>query len=220
MAQKPFSEFCCTRLYNPLCPSVGRSHFTFFMILFIWPHCSCPNGLVTSNMAPAQPHATSVTVYPALFLSWLLKKRKQLVKRFIHASIPLFLFFVSWWKKKLVRSINSSFTAQLLSVVFFFHGLFNSLALFKCHTDFLLGHRQSITHDALTLSSCAANYDTALPISLSDYECSESQTTQVFGASQRSVGLNASKNAFMHHHTRLNHAIRPREAAERFWYIV
>ena len=28
--------------------------------------CSCPNGLVTSNMAPAHPHATSVTVYTAL----------------------------------------------------------------------------------------------------------------------------------------------------------
>ena len=38
----------------------------FFMILFLWPHCSCLNGLVTSNMAPAHPHATSVAVYPAL----------------------------------------------------------------------------------------------------------------------------------------------------------
>ena len=47
--------------------SVGRSHFTFFMILFFGPHCSCPNSLVTSNMAPAHPHATSVAVYPALF---------------------------------------------------------------------------------------------------------------------------------------------------------
>ena len=26
-----------------------------FMILFLWPHCSCPNDLVTSNMAPAHP---------------------------------------------------------------------------------------------------------------------------------------------------------------------
>ena len=46
---------------------VGWSHFTFFMILFLWPHSSCPCGLVTSNMAPAHPHATSVAVYPALF---------------------------------------------------------------------------------------------------------------------------------------------------------
>ena len=37
------------------------------MILFLWPHSSCPNGLETSNTAPAHPHATSVAVYPALF---------------------------------------------------------------------------------------------------------------------------------------------------------
>ena len=37
------------------------------MIFIFGPHCSCPNGLVTSNMAPAHPHATSVAVYPALF---------------------------------------------------------------------------------------------------------------------------------------------------------
>ena len=47
--------------------SVGRSHFTFFMIFILWPYCSCPIGLVTSNMAPAHPHATWVAVYPALF---------------------------------------------------------------------------------------------------------------------------------------------------------
>ena len=48
--------------------SVGRSHFTFYMFLFFLPHWSCPNGLVTSNTAPAPPHATSVAVYPALFI--------------------------------------------------------------------------------------------------------------------------------------------------------
>ena len=37
------------------------------MNFIFWPHCSCPNGLVTSNMAPAHPHATGVAVYPALF---------------------------------------------------------------------------------------------------------------------------------------------------------
>ena len=49
-------------------PSVCRSvrHFTFF-ILILWPHCSCPNGQVTSNMVFAHPHATGVPVYPALF---------------------------------------------------------------------------------------------------------------------------------------------------------
>ena len=51
-----------------VCRSVGRSHFTFFMIFIFGPHCSCPNGLVTSNMAPAHPHATSVAVYPALLI--------------------------------------------------------------------------------------------------------------------------------------------------------
>ena len=52
--------------------SVGRlvgDTLLFFMILL--PHGSCPNGLVTSNMAPAHPHATSVAVYPA----WLNFKR-------------------------------------------------------------------------------------------------------------------------------------------------
>ena len=61
--------------------SVGRSHFTFFMILFLWPHCSCPNGLVTSNMSPAHPHATSVAVYLALFFAYLLF-------RVVHAGWP------------------------------------------------------------------------------------------------------------------------------------
>ena len=52
--------------------SVGRSHFTFFfMILLLLPPCSCPNCLVTSNMAPAHPHAISVAVYPALFFNVL-----------------------------------------------------------------------------------------------------------------------------------------------------
>ena len=58
----------CTQLYKTLCRSVGWSHFAFFMIFIFGPHCSCPNGLVTSNMAPAHPHATSVAVYLALFL--------------------------------------------------------------------------------------------------------------------------------------------------------
>ena len=61
----------CTRLYNPLCPLVGWSvghALRFFMILFLGPHCSCPRCLVSSNMAPAHPHATSVAVYPTLFI--------------------------------------------------------------------------------------------------------------------------------------------------------
>ena len=46
----------CTRLYNPLCPSVGRSigpHFTFLQVLFLWPHCSCIG-------ASAHPKATTL----------------------------------------------------------------------------------------------------------------------------------------------------------------
>ena len=41
--------------------SVGRSvgpHFTFLFVLLFWPHRSCPNGLVTSNTAPAHPHGS------------------------------------------------------------------------------------------------------------------------------------------------------------------
>ena len=53
--------------------SVGRSAcwsvtlYFFFILLFFGPHCSCLNELVTSNMALALLHATSVAVYPALF---------------------------------------------------------------------------------------------------------------------------------------------------------
>ena len=54
-----------TRLHPAL--SIGWSHFTSSMIFIFGPHCSCPNGLVTSNMAPAHLHATSTAVYPALF---------------------------------------------------------------------------------------------------------------------------------------------------------
>ena len=39
------------------------------MIFIFGPHCSCPNSQVTSNKAPAHPHATLVAVYPALFIS-------------------------------------------------------------------------------------------------------------------------------------------------------
>ena len=48
--------------------SVRPSHFTFFVFFCgLWPHCSCPSDQVTSNTAPAHPHATGVAVYPALF---------------------------------------------------------------------------------------------------------------------------------------------------------
>ena len=65
-----------SRVHTTLHPvlSVGRSvgllvgHILLFYVFFVFgPHCSRPNGLVTSNMAPAHPYTTSVTVYPALF---------------------------------------------------------------------------------------------------------------------------------------------------------
>ena len=75
------------RLYTPLCwsiywsvgPSVRRSiHPSIcppvtlsFFFCGLWPHCSYPNGQVTSNTAPAHLHATGVAVYPALFLTTL-----------------------------------------------------------------------------------------------------------------------------------------------------
>ena len=78
------------RLYNPLYPSVGRlvgwSLTLFFIILFLWPHCSCPNGLVTSNMAPAHPQATSVAVFPALF-----KFKSHLLSDYIRSCVPWYV---------------------------------------------------------------------------------------------------------------------------------
>ena len=61
----------CTRLYNPLCPSVGWSvTFNFFydfisLISLLLPKWS--SDLKYANMAPAHPHATSIAVYLALF---------------------------------------------------------------------------------------------------------------------------------------------------------
>ena len=77
-------------------PSVDPSHFV--LCVFCDPHCSCPNDPVTSNTAPANPHATGVAVYPALFLfAWYILQTysfsatcKQLVKElwsFIYLSL-------------------------------------------------------------------------------------------------------------------------------------
>ena len=82
-----------TRLYTPLCRSVGpsvrrsvrrsvRHTLLFRRFLAFWPYRSCPNAPVTSNMAPAHPHATGVAVYPALF------NRSRVVPNF---ALPFFL---------------------------------------------------------------------------------------------------------------------------------
>ena len=50
-------------------PSVGRlvPFLLFWRFLAFRAYGSCPDALVTSNTAPAHPHATRVAVYPALF---------------------------------------------------------------------------------------------------------------------------------------------------------
>jgi len=50
-------------------PFVGPT-VSLFCFCDLWPHCSCPNDQVTSNTAPTHPHATGVSVYPALFVLW------------------------------------------------------------------------------------------------------------------------------------------------------
>ena len=94
------------QLYTPLCLSVGLlvcwlvSHTLLFMIFIFWPNCSCPNGLVTSNMAPVHLHTTSVAVYPALFI----RKDNQFLKKvwivlevqFFYVTTFLYLRFLVW----------------------------------------------------------------------------------------------------------------------------
>ena len=48
---------------------VGSSLTSYFFLCFcgLWPHCSYPEALVTSNLAPAYPQVTGVSMYPALF---------------------------------------------------------------------------------------------------------------------------------------------------------
>ena len=56
------------------------------MIFIFVPHCSRPNGLKTTNMAPAYLHATSVALHPALFSKSLLIN--------LFGTYPLHLSFV------------------------------------------------------------------------------------------------------------------------------
>ena len=65
-------------IFNPVlhCPFVhllvGHT-LLFFMIFILWWYCSCLNALVTSNTAPAYPHAT--WMYSALLSLQERKKR-------------------------------------------------------------------------------------------------------------------------------------------------
>ena len=56
-----FSDACNATLHLvwSFRPSIGPSYFYFFMIFIVWHHCSCPDGLVTANMAPTHPYVTS-----------------------------------------------------------------------------------------------------------------------------------------------------------------
>ena len=64
-------------------PSAGPSvrHTLLFLgFCVLWPHCSSPSDQVTSNTAPAHPHATGVAVYPALFFWGQVVKLKMMAK--------------------------------------------------------------------------------------------------------------------------------------------
>ena len=56
-----------TRFVDPSVRPSIRHTLHFFVFFGLWPHRSCPSDKVTSNTAPAHPHATGVAVYPALF---------------------------------------------------------------------------------------------------------------------------------------------------------
>ena len=58
-------------LVHPLLHLSLRQTLLFKFFCGLWPHCSCPNDQVTSNMAPAHPHATRVAMYLALFITTL-----------------------------------------------------------------------------------------------------------------------------------------------------
>ena len=66
-----FLKSRATRLYSPLCRSVGWSVGPFLLFRrfwAFWAYCSCPDALLSfSSTAPAHLHATRVAVYPALF---------------------------------------------------------------------------------------------------------------------------------------------------------
>ena len=61
------------------------------MILLLWHQCSGLNGLVTSYMAPAHPHATSIAMYPALFC-----RTKKSRKHTLHTLVECVRRLLDW----------------------------------------------------------------------------------------------------------------------------
>ena len=54
-------------IHQSVCQSICHT-LLFWRFWGFWPHCSGPNAPLTSNMAPAHPHATGLAVYSALFV--------------------------------------------------------------------------------------------------------------------------------------------------------
>ena len=89
---KLFPEFlvACTRLYNPLCPSVTLCFFGVYWRF--WGHCSCPTAwLVYFITASAHPHAIRVAVYPALLNN---KEVEILCKLMVIFSMQWIMFII------------------------------------------------------------------------------------------------------------------------------
>ena len=118
---------------------VGRlvGHILLFLILFFWRHCSCPNGQVTSTMAPAHLHATSVDVYPALFCFFVFSSWDPILTFYIarlwktlRKTICFYVInllgptgtssrFIDRWSQNLLRSESeSSFLSPFKCIVF------------------------------------------------------------------------------------------------------
>ena len=130
-------------LYTQLCLSVGLSvsqsvgplvHHILLFLFFcgLWPHCSCPNDQVTSNTAPAHPHATEVAVYPALF-------------SFDHAFFKLHMIIT---RKLNHRNVVYFFTLFLVHRIFFcINQVFTELQHFRFTINLILFDSLTVLSD-------------------------------------------------------------------------
>ena len=86
----------CPSIGPSIGPSVGPSVRNTLLCFGFWPHCSCPNYLVTSITAPANPHSTGVAEYPALFklrsswTNWWLRSQQE--KKIFSFQDALFMY--------------------------------------------------------------------------------------------------------------------------------